>query len=122
MPYVFDFLYSVYQIVFPFFPFFVEMDEENQPSREYVEKHRQVKKKIEEISSECACACIPTRKLSEELKMDERTVKAHLEILEMHKVGTYLDPNRKVFCTANGVRKIADKLGLRIEEKRNAEQ
>lgn len=96
------------------------MTEENQPSREYVEKHRQVKKKIEEISSECAC--IPTRRLSEELKMDERTVKAHLEILEMHKVGTYLDSNRKVFCTANGVKKIADKLGLKIEEKRNAEE
>lgn len=98
------------------------MTEENQPSREYVEKHRQVKKKIEEISSERAIACIPTRELSEELNMDERTVKAHLEILEMHKVGTYLDSNRKVFCTTNGVKIIAEKLGLKMEEKRNAEQ
>jgi len=92
-------------------------EEQRQPSREYVEKHRQIKEKVDEISSRCKCACIPVRELSEELKMDERTVKAHLEILEMHKVGTYLDSNRKVFCTTNGIKKIAKKLGLRIEEK-----
>ncbi|MCK4481879.1 hypothetical protein KAU55_01540 [Candidatus Bathyarchaeota archaeon] len=97
------------------------MSEEKKPSREYVEKHRQVKEKVEEIISKCACACVPVRKLSEELKMDDRTVKAHLEILEMHKIGTYLDPDKKVFCTANGIKKIADKLDLKIKEKENAE-
>jgi len=94
-------------------------EEKNQSSREYVEKHRQVKEKVEQVSSKCACACIPVRRLSEELKMDDRTVKAHLEILEMHKIGTYLDEDKKVFCTANGIRKIAGKLDLKIGEKEN---
>jgi hypothetical protein len=97
-------------------------EEQNQPSRDYVEKHRQVKEKVEEISSECECACILVRRLSEELKMDERTVKAHLEILEMHKAGTYLDSDRKVFCTTEGIKRIADKLDLRLKEKGNAER
>lgn len=92
-------------------------EKQKQPSREYVEKHRQIKKKVEEITSKCECACIRVRELSEELKMDERTVKAHLEILKMHKVGTYLDSNRKVFCTTDGIKKIAEKLDLKIEEK-----
>jgi hypothetical protein len=85
-------------------------------SREYVEKHKRVMEKIEEVTSTNVCACIPVRKLAEESKMDERTAKAHLEILELHGVGTFLDSERRVFCTKKGIKKLATKLGLTVKE------
>jgi len=74
-------------------------------------------KKIEEITSTNASGCILVRGLAKELKMDERTTRAHLEICELHKVGTFTGPDRRTFCTKQRIEKLAEKVGLETHEK-----
>ena len=44
--------------------------------------------------------------------MDVRTVRAHLEIMEVDAVGVFLDTTRKQFCTKEGVALLANSLKL----------
>jgi len=44
--------------------------------------------------------------------MDQRTVRAHLKILEVDNAGVFVDPEEKEFCTREGITLLAKKLGL----------
>ena len=44
--------------------------------------------------------------------MDQRTVRAHLKILEIDKAGVFVDPEEKEFCTKEGLALLAKKIGL----------
>lgn len=84
--------------------------------RDYVKKHAVVKQRLEEMIKKCGCGCIPVRDLAKETKMDERTVKAHLDILKIHGVGTYLDNKKRVFCSKKGIKELGKQLGLKVGE------
>ncbi|MCK4698276.1 MAG: hypothetical protein KAT53_08245 [Dehalococcoidia bacterium] len=45
--------------------------------------------------------------------MDQRTVRAHLKILEIDKAGVFLDAEEREFCTKEGLALLTDKIGLR---------
>jgi hypothetical protein len=40
--------------------------------------------------------------------MDVRTVRAHLEIMEIDAAGTFMDAEKKQFCTKKGIAFLAD--------------
>ena len=67
--------------------------------RDYVARHEQIRNKLMEMAKQCDCGCFPVRKIAAELKMDQRTVRSHLKIIEAHKVGVFVDPDEKEFCT-----------------------
>ena len=82
--------------------------------RSYVIKHEQIASKLKELSEKCDCACLPVSKLAAELGIDERTVRAHLRIMQIHGVGVFNDPSEKEFCTKEGIVLLARKLGLKV--------
>ncbi len=84
--------------------------------RSYVIKHEQIASKLKELSEKCDCACLPVSKLAAELGIDERTVRAHLRIMQIHGVGVFNDPSEREFCTKEGIALLARKLGLRCLE------
>ena len=90
--------------------------EEEPYSRDYVEKHKKIKERFESITNENICGCVPVKRLADDLKMDQRTVRSHLEIITMHKEGVYLDPENKIFCSKKGVMRLAEKVGLRLKD------
>jgi hypothetical protein len=45
--------------------------------------------------------------------MDQRTVRSHLQILEIDNGGVFVDPERKEFCTREGIALLAKKLGVK---------
>ena len=47
-----------------------------------------------------------------QLGMDQRTVKAHLKIIEVDHAGVFADTAEKEFCTREGITLLAKKLGL----------
>ena len=80
--------------------------------RDYTARHEKILKKIMEIEAQGDSACFPISRIATELKMDQRTVRAHLKIIEIHNLGAFMDPEEKQFCTKGGITLLAKKLGV----------
>ncbi|MFC2072560.1 hypothetical protein ACFLUU_07685 [Chloroflexota bacterium] len=75
-------------------------------------KHEQIVNKLVEMVKESNSGCITVTKIADELGMDQRTVKAHLKVTEVHQVGVFVDPEEKQFCTKEGITLLAKRLGV----------
>ena len=80
--------------------------------RDYVARHEQIVKKLVEMVDEGGSGCVAVTKLADELGMDQRTVRAHLKMIEVNHAGVFADTEEKQFCTKEGVTLLAKKLGL----------
>jgi len=80
--------------------------------RDYITKHEQIRNKLVELVKEDGSGCFSVSKIAVELGMDQRTVRAHLKILEVDNAGVFVDPEEKEFCTREGITLLAKKLGL----------
>ncbi|MFC1931545.1 hypothetical protein ACFLXJ_05035 [Chloroflexota bacterium] len=81
--------------------------------RGYLAKHKRVRDKlIETVSGTTRRACVDVSQLARQLGMDVRTVRAHLEIMEVDSTGVFMDSTKKVFCTKEGVALLANVLKL----------
>lgn len=83
-------------------------------SRDYTIRHQRIVDKLMEMCRDCNCASCPVPKIATELGMDQRTVRAHLRIIEIDKGGVFLDPDEKQFCTKEGLVLLANRLGLKM--------
>jgi len=81
--------------------------------RDYVAKHEQIMNKLIEMAKEQSCGCFSVPKIAAELGMDQRTVKAHLKIIEVDNIGVFVDHDEKEFCTKEGLILLAKRLGLK---------
>jgi|GEM_PF-710474 len=84
-----------------------------QCKRDYVIRHEQIKNKLIQMSKECSYGCFPVSRIASELGMDQRTVRAHLRIIEANSAGVFVDPGEKSFCTREGIIQLANKIGLK---------
>lgn len=82
---------------------------------DYIAKHKKIRDKIVELSKTSEYACFNVARLALGLKMDVRTVRAHLKIMEIDAIGTFLDDEQKQFCTTKGIAFLANT--LRVGEK-----
>jgi DNA-binding transcriptional ArsR family regulator len=80
--------------------------------RDYIAKHQQIKNKLVEMVSKSERACIDVNKLASQLKMDIRTVRSHLKIMEVDAIGVFMDLEEKQFCTKEGISLLASTLNL----------
>ena len=81
--------------------------------RSYTGRHEQILNKIMEMIEESDHGCLEVSKIATALKMDQRTVRAHLRIVELDNAGVFADPEGKQFCTKEGVALLAKRLGLK---------
>jgi hypothetical protein len=84
-----------------------------EPKKRYVEKHERL---MQLMNKSDGPGCYSVRGLAKSAKMDQRTARAHLEIMALHGVGGYLDDKKSVFCTKAGVKNLAEKVGLTVQE------
>ena len=82
-------------------------------SRDYVARHEQIRNKLIEMAQESEGECFLVSKIAAELGMDQRTVRAHLKILEVDNAGVFVDAEKKEFCTREGIALLAKRLGLK---------
>jgi hypothetical protein len=80
--------------------------------REYVDKHELIMRKLIQMAEESGSGCVSVHQIAVELGMDQRTVKGHLKIMEIHNAGVFVDPKEKEFCTKEGLILLAKKIGL----------
>ncbi len=92
------------------------IDMKSKCERDYTARHERIRNKLAEMARECNCGCFPVRKIATELGMDQRTVRAHLKIMEIDDFGGFLDGDGKEFCTKEGIILLARRLGLEARE------
>ena len=76
--------------------------------RDYISKHEKIRDRLIEHSRTGERACVDVAQLAAELKMDIRTVRAHLKIMEIDALGVFMDNKQKQFCTKEGIALLAD--------------
>jgi len=82
----------------------------NNRQRDYLVLHKRIRDKMIDIVNTSGRACIDVSQLAHSLRMDIRTVRAHLEIMEVDSVGVFMDPAKKQFCTKDGITLLANAL------------
>lgn len=82
--------------------------------RDYTIRHQKIVGKLTELCHDTNYACFSVPKLAAELGMDQRTVRAHLKIIEIDNAGVFLDPEEREFCTREGLIRLAERLGMDI--------
>ena len=80
--------------------------------RDYTARHKVIRDKLVRMAEESGYACFPVSRIATELGMDQRTVRAHLKIIEIDKAGVFVDPEEKEFCTKEGLILLANRIGL----------
>ena len=80
--------------------------------RDYTARHERIRDKLVEMTKDSGCGCFPVPKIAAALGMDQRTVRAHLRIIEIDSAGVFLDPEEKEFCTKEGLILLTKRLGL----------
>jgi len=90
-----------------------EIDTPSKYKRDYVARHKRIRDKLREMAEECHCGCFQVSKIATQLRMDQRTVRAHLKIVEANNSGAFVDPEEKEFCTKEGIILLAGKIGLK---------
>ena len=80
--------------------------------QDYIAKHQQIRNKLIEMGSGSERACVDVAQLASQLRMDIRTIRSHLKIMEVDAVGVFIDPSEKQFCTKEGVALLANMLNL----------
>lgn len=80
----------------------------NNSKLDYIAKHRKIRDKLIDLTKTSKYACFSVARIASDLKMDVRTVRAHLEIMEIDAAGTFMDNEKKQFCTKKGIAFLAD--------------
>jgi predicted transcriptional regulator len=80
--------------------------------RDYLTTHRRIRNKLIEIVNSTGSGCVDVSQLAYRLGMDVRTVRAHLEIMEVDSAGVFVDSEKKQFCTKEGIALLANALKL----------
>lgn len=81
--------------------------------KNYLQTHKKIKNTVIMHTTAKACGCVNVKDVANEVKVSQKTARIHLDIMEIDGVGSYLDSNRKIFCSKDGV----DKLQKRINRK-----
>ena len=69
------------------------------PLTKYSQDHLRVKETIELIQKETKSNCVIVSELAKEMKMDPRTLRKHLEVMEIDGYGYFCDSKtRHLFC------------------------
>jgi SOS-response transcriptional repressor LexA len=91
--------------------------------RSYVERHKRIRQELEQALRDTGTGCLSTATFMNRFKdIDVRTVQKHLELLEIDGVIKFLDPDRRAFCTREGLKQLAESLGYEVRETRVATQ
>ena len=80
--------------------------------REYVKIHKKIHQSMKKFSDKIGI--IRVNDITKDLGMDLRTVKNHLIVCEIDGFGRFIEEN--IFITRDGIRKMAESLGMKIKE------
>jgi hypothetical protein len=80
--------------------------------QDYLAKHKRIRDKLLDTVNSTGRGCVDVSQLAYQLGMDVRTVRAHLEIMEVDSAGIFVDSTKKQFCTKEGIALLANAVKL----------
>lgn len=80
--------------------------------QDYLTKHKRIRDKLIETVNKTGVGCVDVSQLAYRLGMDVRTIRGHLEIMEVDSAGVFVDSTKKQFCTKEGIALLANALKL----------
>ena len=80
--------------------------------QDYLARHKRIRDKMIETVNSTGRGCVDVTQLAYRLGMDIRTVRSHLEIMEVDAMGVFVDSTKKQFCTKEGIALLANTLKL----------
>ena len=80
--------------------------------QDYLAKHKRIRDKLIDIINSTGRGCVDVSQLAQQVGMDIRTVRSHLEIMELDSAGVFVDSAQKQFCTKKGIAMLANALKL----------
>ena len=84
----------------------------NNRQRDYLATHKKIRDTLIETVNKTGSGCVNVSKLANGLNMDIRTVRSHLEVMEVDSAGVFVDSTKKQFCTKEGIALLANSLRL----------
>jgi predicted ArsR family transcriptional regulator len=84
----------------------------NNRQRDYLARHKRIRDQLIVTVRNSGYGCVDVSQLANKLGMDVRTVRAHLEIMEVDSAGVFMDETKKQFCTKEGIALLANTLKL----------
>ena len=81
-----------------------------QRKNNYNSKHKRINNFLVELKKYNYSACVSVYHMALMLRMDYRTVKSHLKVMETDGMGAFIDTREKVFCTKEGINRLAKKM------------
>jgi len=78
--------------------------------RDYLEENQEIRKEVELLSKKRTFGCVSVREIAKKLHKDPRTISTHLQIMENYDQGVFIDEKKALFCTKDGLKKIAEKV------------
>jgi len=83
---------------------------------DYLAKHKRIRDELINSINDAGRGCVDVSQFASRLGMDVRTVRAHLEVMEVDSMGVFIDSSKKQFCTKQGIALLANT--LKISEER----
>jgi predicted transcriptional regulator len=80
--------------------------------QDYLTKHKKIRDILIDIINSTGRGCVEASQIANRAGMDIRTVRAHLEIMEVDNVGVFTDLSRKQFCTKEGITLLVNTLRI----------
>ena len=78
--------------------------------RDYLKENLDIRKEVEVLAKKRAYGCVSVREVANKLKKDPRTISSHMQIMENYEYGLFVDDKKTLFCTKDGLKKLAEKL------------
>lgn len=83
---------------------------------EYLHTHEKIKNMVRRRTLEDACVCVKVADVANEMGIDSGTARIHLDIMEIDEFGSYMDREREMFCTAEGIERLRDRFRRKPEK------
>ena len=69
------------------------------------EVHKKVRTALEDLSKDSKYVCINVESIAEKARVDVRTAKLHLDLMEEYGVGKFCDPKKRTFSESGNLRR-----------------
>ncbi len=83
---------------------------------DYLHTHEKIKKIMRRAVEDAYC-CVSVDDVANELGIDSNTARVHLDIMEIDEFGSYVDRAHEMFCTAEGIERIRERLRKKSENR-----
>jgi predicted ArsR family transcriptional regulator len=83
---------------------------------DYLKTHEKVKNIVKKKAFDDAYCCVKVDDVANELGIDSKTAKVHLDLMEIDEFGSYVDREQEVFCSMDGIERLRNRFKKKLAQ------